>query len=178
MTVLRAVALIMFVALILTSCAVSPKVKIYDSFDPRQERDAVYVIPFNATLTPPDISAPVFNEFVDRLNALRMKTRVAKFLILKEDLKDVEPAWLIKQTYITGDIWGYMESSGCCSTEMRVKSRIYLYEPGKNDPSMEVYLPEEDFFEHDRVPASVAKGRMAKKTARALADAIIKKLTP
>jgi hypothetical protein len=136
------------------------------------------VIPFDATLVPPDFGEPVFNEFVDRLNALRKKTKVAKFVILKEDLKEVEPAWLIKQTYISGDIWGYVENSGCCSTEMKVKSRIYLYEPGKHEPSMDVFIPLEDFFEHDRISVPAAKTRLGKKLANDLADSIIKKLTP
>lgn len=177
-TVVRPIAVMLFAALLLTGCGGSLKVRNYGNFDPRQERDTIYVIPFDATLVPSDFGDPVFNEFVDRLNALRKNTRVAKFLILKEDLKEVEPAWLIKQTYISGDIWGYLENSGCCSTEMKVKSRIYLYEPGKNDPSMEAYLPEEDFIEHDRVSIQAAKTRMGKALARSLADAVIKKLTP
>ena len=27
---------------------------------------------------------------------------------LKEELKEVEPAWLVKQTYVSGDIWGFV----------------------------------------------------------------------
>lgn len=153
-------------------------VRNFGSFDPRLERNAVYVIPFDATLVPQDFGDQVFDEFVDQLNAQRTKTRVARFLILKEDLKEVEPAWLLKQTYISGDIWGYLENSGCCSTEMKVKSRIYLYEPGRNDPSMEVLLPAEDYVEHDRMPVSSAKTRMGRKLARSLADAVIRKFTP
>lgn len=175
---LRTTAVMLLSALLLTGCAATPKIRNYGDFDPRPEREAVYVIPFDATLVPPDFGEPVFNEFIDRLNALRNNTRVAKFMILKEELKEVEPAWLIKQTYISGDIWGYVESSGCCSTEMKVKSRIYLYEPGKHDPSMEVFIPAEDFFEHDRLAVPAAKSRLGKKLAHALADVIIKKLTP
>ena len=166
------------VALSLAGCAASVKARNYGNFDPKVERETVYVIPFDATLVPPDFGEPVFNDFVDRLNAQRSKTRVGKFLILKEELKDVEPAWLIKQTYISGDVWGYVETSGCCSTEMKVKSRIYLYEAGKNEPSLEVFVPEEFFFEHDRISIPTAKARTGKKLAWELADAIIKKLKP
>jgi hypothetical protein len=169
--------MVLLAALLLTGCAGS-KVRDFGGLNPGQEREAVYVIPFDTTLVPPDFGEPVFNEFVDRLNAQRKNTQVARFMILKEELKDVEPSWLIKQTYISGDIWGYVESSGCCSTEMKVKSRIYLYEPGRNEPSMEVFVPGEDFFEHDLASIATAKTRMGKKLAHTLADIVIKKLTP
>ena len=175
---MRTMAGALFLALFLTACTGTAKVRDYGRLDPRQERETVYVIPFDTTLVPSDLGEPLFNEFVDRLNAHRKNTRVAKFLILKEDLKEVEPAWLVKQTYISGNIWGYLESSGCCSTEMKVKSRLYLYESGKNEPSLEISVPETDFFEHDRPSITAAKSHMAKKLAHSLADAIIKKLTP
>lgn len=174
----RTMAVAMLAVLFLAGCTAAPKVRSYGGLDPRLERETVYVIPFDTTLIPSDVGEPVFNEFVDRLNAQRKNTRVAKFLILKEELKEVEPAWLVKQTYISGDIWGYVENSGCCSTEMKVKSRIYLYEAGKNEPSMDVFVPGADFFEHDRLSVPAAKVRMGKKLAHDLADAIIKKLTP
>lgn len=170
--------ILMLSALLLTGCSGTVKIRDYGGLDPKTERETIYVIPFDATLVPPDFGEPVFNEFVDRLNAQRNSTRVGKFLILKEELKEVEPAWLIKQTYISGDVWGFVESSGCCSTEMKVKSRIYLYEPGKNDPSLEIFVPEEEFFEHDRISITAAKTRTGKKLAWALADAIINKLRP
>jgi len=165
-------------ALLVTGCAPSPKVRSFGVLDPKLERDAIYIVPFDATLVPPDFGDPIFNQFVDYLNARRKQTRVGRFVILKEDLKEVEPAWLVKQSYVSGDIWGYVESSGCCSTDMKVKSRIYLYEPGKNQPTLEVFVPVEDFFEHDRSTIQSARSKMGKKLARELADAVIKKLTP
>ena len=175
---MRTMAGALFSALFLTACTGMAKVRDYGRLDPRQERETVYVIPFDTTLVPSDLGEPLFNEFVDRLNANRKNTRVAKFLILKEEIKEVEPAWLVKQTYISGDIWGYLESSGCCSTEIKVKSRLYLYESGKNEPSLEIFVPETDFFEQNRLSITAAKTHMAKKLAHRLADAIIRKLTP
>ena len=172
-------SLLVFMALLqLAGCAASPKTRNYGMLDPKVEREVIYLVPFDATLVPPDFGEPVFNQFVDMLNARRKQTRVGRFVILKEELKEVEPAWLIKQNYVSGDIWGYVESSGCCSTEMRVKSRIYLYEPGKNTPIFEVFVPVESFFAHDRLTMVAARDGMGKKLARELADAIIKKLTP
>ena len=176
--VARQCLLMAFAMIFLAGCAAKPKIRDYSIIDPRQEREAIYIIPFDATLVPPDFGEPVFNQFVDRLNARHKDTRVKQFVILKEELRDVEPAWLVKQTYISGDVWGYVETSGCCSTEMKVKSRIYLYEPGKPEPSTEVFVPEEEFFEHDRLTLTAVKTRMAKKLSHGLADVIIKKLTP
>lgn len=167
-----------FFALVLFSgCSKTVQVRDYGTFNPKVERASLYVIPFNTTLVPPEVGEPIFNDFVDYLNQNKKKTAVANFMILKEELKEVEPAWLVKQSYISGDIWGYVESSGCCSTEIKVKSRIYLYEAGKTAPSIEILLPVEDFFEHDKMPKNSAKTRLGKKLAKALADEIIKKLS-
>lgn len=174
----RIVSILTFAALFMTGCAAKSKTRNFSYFDPQLQREAIYIIPFDATLVPPDFGEPVFNDFVDRLNARHKETRVKKFVILKEELKDVEPAWLVKQTYISGDIWGYVEASGCCSTELKVKSRIYLYEPGKPEPSTEIFIPEEEFFEHDRQSVKAVKARLAKKLSGDLADAILKKLKP
>lgn len=164
--------------LLLTGCAATPTTKDYTALDPQLERESLYIVPFDATLVPPDFGDPIFDAFVDTLNARRKQTKVGRFVILKEDLKEVEPAWLIKQVYISGDIWGYVETSGCCSTEMRVKSRLYLYEPGKNSPTFEVFVPVEGYFDHDRGDITAAKARLGKKLAQDLAEAVIKKLTP
>lgn len=174
----RCIISLLLVLLLLSACSAAPKIKDYSLFDPKLERGAVYIVPFDATLVPSDFGAPIFNQFVDILNARRKQTKVSRFVILKEDLKEVESAWLIKQTYISGDIWGYVETSGCCSTEMRVKSRINLYEPGKNDPTFEVFVPVESYFEHDRHDIVVAKDQLGKKLAHDLAEAVLKKLTP
>lgn len=169
---------VLITLLLAGGCAPTPKIRSYGELDPKLEREALYIVPFDATLVPPDFGEPVFDQFVDYLNAHRKKTRVGRFVILKEELKDVEPVWLIKQNYVSGDIWGYVESSGCCSTSLTVKSRVYLYEPGKGQPTLEVFVPAEIFFEHDRTSMKTARAGMGTRLARELADAIIKKLTP
>ena len=174
----RYVSLLFGAFLLLAGCAAAPSTKDYSVLDPQVEREILYIVPFDATLVPPDFGEPIFDQFVDILNARRKQTKVGRFVILKEELKEVEPAWLIKQVYISGDIWGYVENSGCCSTDMKVKSRIYLYEPGKNTPTFEVFVPAEYYFDHDRSDLTTAKTRLGKKLALDLAEAVIKKLTP
>lgn len=163
---------------LLQGCVVLPAMTEYTVLDPQLERESIYIMPFDATLVPPDFSEPIFNQFVDILNARRKQTKVGRFVILKEELKDVEPSWLIKQVYISGDIWGYVERSGCCSTEMKVKSRIYLYEPGKKSQTFDVFVPVEHYFDHDRSDVVTEKERLGKKLAQDLAETVIKKLTP
>jgi len=172
------ISLLFSVFLLLTGCSTTQITKDYSVLDPQVERESLYIVPFDATLVPPDFGDPIFDEFVDILNARRKQTKVGRFVILKEELKEVEPAWLIKQIYISGDIWGYVETSGCCSTDLKVKSRIYLYEPGKNSPTFEVFVPAEQYFEHDRSDITAAKVRLGKKLAQDLAEAVLKKLTP
>ena len=162
----------------MTACSAAPKTRVYSELDPKLERESVFIVPFDATLVPSDFGDPIFEQFVDILNARRKQTKVGGFVILKEELKEVEPAWLIKQVYISGDIWGYVEKSGCCSTEMKVKSRIYLYEPGKNSPTFEFFIPTEHFFDHDRSDIKSAKSRLGKQLAQDLAEAVLKRLTP
>lgn len=174
----RCKALLLGAVLLLTGCAAVPVTKDYSVFDPQLEREALYIVPFDATLVPPDLGDPIFDQFVDILNTRHKQTKVGRFVILKEELKEVEPAWLIKQVYISGDIWGYVQTSGCCSTDMKVKSRIYLYEPGKNGPTFEIFVPVEYYFEHDRDDITAAKERLGKKLAQDLAEAVLKKLTP
>lgn len=165
-------------ALLLCGCSTAPLTKTYDRFDPQTERESIYIVPFDTTLVPPDFGEPVFDQFVDLLNARRDQTKVGRFIILKEELSEVEPAWLTRQTYISGDIWGYIESTGCCSTEVTVKSKIQLYEPGRSTPTFEVYVPVEYYFSHDRGDIAGAKELLGKKLAQDLTKAVIKKLTP
>ena len=174
----RFIALLVVAASLLSACSSVPKTKEYSVLDPLQGRESVYVIPFDATLVPPDFSEPIFNDFVDILNSRRKETKVDVFVILKDELKEVEPSWLIKQVYITGDVWGYVETTGCCSTDMKVKARIHLFESGKNSPTFEIFVPVGHYFEHDRSDIAAEKARLGKKLANDLAEAVIKKLTP
>ncbi len=171
-------SLVITAVLLLQGCVVKPVMTEYTALDPQLERESVYIMPFDATLVPPDFSEPIFNQFVDILNSRRKQTKVGRFVIMKEELKEIEPVWLIKQVYISGDIWGYVEKSGCCSTEMKAKSRIYLYEPGKKSQTFDVFVPVEHYFDHDRGSITTEKERLGKKLAQDLADSIIRKLTP
>ncbi|MDD2365891.1 MAG: hypothetical protein PHN84_06970 [Desulfuromonadaceae bacterium] len=176
--IFRKFLLLLPLIFLLSGCTPGVVVKDFSTIDPNIERESLYIVPFDATLVPADFGEPIFNQFVDILNARRKFTKVRRFAILKEELKDVEPAWLINQTYISGDIWGYVQTSGCCSTDLKVKARIYLYEAGKSTPSFEVSVPVEHYFDHDRSDITKAKADLGKKLALDLAEAVIRKFTP
>lgn len=163
--------------LLLAGCAKRPGIKVISTLTPPGETEFAYVVPFVTTLVPESFGEPAFNEFVDTLNANRGKTPVKTFLILKEELKEVDPAWLEKQLYITGEVWSYIENSGCCSTELRVKGRVQIFEPGRKSPAAEIFVPLDSFFEHDASKLSVERDKLSKRLARELADQTIKALS-
>jgi hypothetical protein len=162
-----------FLALAAAGCAPAARVAVKPGFAVSPELETVYVVPFTSTLVPAGISSAVFDDFVDLLNDGRSATPVQQFIIIKEELKDVDPAWLANQVYITGELWGYVENSGCCSTEMRVKARAYLYDRGAKIPSAEITAPLETFFDHDRASFAAVQQQLARQAARELSAGIL-----
>ncbi|CAG0995779.1 hypothetical protein GEOBC_02636 [Geobacteraceae bacterium] len=178
----RRMALSVLLTLLFTfmvaGCGPKPQVTVSPSFRPAAEVETAYVVPFAAALVPEEFSATVFNDFVDQLNGRRRETGVRSFAILKDEVKDVDPAWLSRQFYISGDIWSYVEDSGCCSTNIRVKARVYIHEPGKNIPSVEIFVPLESFFDHDRSTVDRERDRLARALARDLSLKVLEAIAP
>ncbi|WP_243372255.1 hypothetical protein [Geotalea sp. SG265] len=168
----RIVLLLAIVLLLLAGCAPGRQVTMSPAFNPAPEDNIVYIVPFAQSLVPQDFYEAVFDNFVDDLNKNRSRTDVQWYYILKEDLKDIDPAWLTRQVYITGELWGYIENSGCCSTELRAKARLRLFEMEQRDATLEMFFPVETFFEHDRSTLTDERQRLAKGLAKQMADAI------
>jgi len=163
-------------ALLLTGCGPATKVSVAPDFKPGPEQEAVYVVPFVTTLVPDKFSETAFDTYVDELNDNHAQTNATWFAIIKEDLKNVNQQWLAQQFYITGEIWSYIENAGCCSTELRVKARLQFYEVGKKEPSMEVFIPLDTFFDHDRSDLAIERDRLAKRLANEMAAQTLKAL--
>lgn len=169
-----ALALVVLTMLMaLQGCGPRPLVTITPDFRPPAELDTVYVIPFSSILVPDGFKETAFNDLVDILNDNRSRMKVQQFEIIKGELKDQDPAWLAKQLYISGEFWSYIENAGCCNTELRIRARVNLTEPGKQIPTFEITLPLDSFFEHDRSTLEKEKSLLAKRLARELADRII-----
>ncbi len=80
--------------LLLAGCASGAKVTLSPAFNPAPEDNIVYILPFTTSLVPETLSETVFNEFVDNLNKGRYRTDVKWYYILKDEIKDIDPAWL------------------------------------------------------------------------------------
>lgn len=168
----------LLVLLTVSGCGPKAQVSVSPSFRPAADGETAYVIPFAGALVPEEFSATVFNDFVDQLNGRRRETGVRSFAILKDEVKDVDAGWLARQHYISGDIWSYVEDSGCCSTNIRVKARVYIHEPGKSIPSVEIFVPMESFFDHDRSTIARERDRLARDLARDLSRKVLETMAP
>ncbi|GLI38046.1 hypothetical protein KI811_09305 [Geobacter hydrogenophilus] len=171
-------ALLALVVMGLAGCGPKPQISVSPSFRPASDVETAYVVPFAGALVPEEFSATVFNDFVDQLNGRRRETGIRSFAILKDEVSVVDPGWLARQYYISGDIWSYVEDSGCCSTNIRVKARVYVHEPGKSIPSVEIFVPMESFFDHDRSTIDRERGRLARALARDLSQKVLEALAP
>jgi hypothetical protein len=163
--------------LLLQGCGPTVQVSVKPDFKPPAELDTVYVLPFTSILVPEEFKETAFNDLVDILNENRGRMGVQQFEIIKGELKDQDPKWLDKQLYISGEFWSYIENAGCCNTELRVRARTSLTEPGKQVPTFEIILPLESFFDHDRSTLEKEKILLAKRLARELANRIIPPLS-
>ena len=178
MRILRGVLVFAGCALLLAGCASPASLTVRPEFIPPAEIDTVYVIPFNSALVPEEIQEAVFNELVDILNDERKRVHVQQFEIIKDDISDLDSSWLGRQLYIKGEIWSYIENAGCCQTELRIRSRISIFAPGKETPGVEFHLPMERFFDHDLSTLEKEKARLTSTLARELANRIIQSLSP
>lgn len=137
--------------LLLTACSAAPAKKIEQTVDVRpMERDTtLYVVPFQPVLAPESLASGVFDRFVDAMNDRMVETGI-EASILKQPIAAVDPVWLDKQYYVVGDIFAYGQESGCCSTEMRVKGRMLVYQPQTRYPVAKIEIPYNILFDHDR----------------------------
>jgi hypothetical protein len=136
------------------------------------EPGVIYVIPFAAVMVPKDFNAMFFDLFVDLLNQGGEDLGL-QFVILKEDLQRVDSAWLAVRQYISGEIYGYVEDSGCCSTDLRTKARLIYRRPKQELPAFRYEYPVRIFFEHDRSTIDVERSKVAKEIAAKLSNELL-----
>ena len=135
----------------------------------------VYLVPFTTVMVPMPVAEAVFDQFVETLNESGPAAGY-EFVILKGDLERVDPAWLRKATYVTGEIFGYVEESGCCSTDIRTKSRLALYRPGSSEPKLSHEYPAKAFFDHDYSNLAAERKKLAERISLDLSGRLIQAL--
>ncbi len=143
--------------------------------EPEPEPGVIYVVPFDAVMVPAEVKARVFDQFVDILNR-EGEALDLQFVILKEGLERVSPHWLSVRKYVTGEIYAYVEDSGCCSTDLRTKARLTYRRPNQEAPTFGFEYPVKRFFDHDRSTLDVERVKLADDIAGTLANELLKVL--
>ena len=143
--------------------------------EPEPEPGVVYVVPFDSVMVPDEVDARVFDQFIDTLNR-KSEALNLQFVILKEGLQRVSPQWLSIRKYVTGEIYAYVEDSGCCSTDLRTKARLSYYLPHQDAPAFGFEYPVKSFFDHDRSTIGIERAKLSDDIAVALASELLKAL--
>jgi len=162
--------------LLLSACQPKAAVRTEEAFAVVPPDEKLYVVPFTTVMVPRDVEEGIFDEFIDALN-LAGEANNYEFVILKQGLPTIGSDWLASHYYLTGDLFAYVEDSGCCSTTIRSRSRLKLFQPGQVEPTLVMEYPREIFFEHDYSSIQVQRQRLAKDIATTLAGRLMKSLS-
>jgi hypothetical protein len=135
------------------------------------ERDEIYLVPFTTVMVPAAVVETIFDRFVEAMSADGLSERY-NFVILKGGLDSVDSDWRRDHDYVTGEIFGYVEESGCCSTDIRTKSRVAFHRAGSDAPALRHEYPVKTFFDHDY--STIDKER--RKLAELIADELAAKV--
>lgn len=168
-------ALSMLLLFLLAGCA-APKIQTSQAFTIAQNQLMVPIVPFANTLVPETFSTAVFNDFVDGMNENLPKTGFTWFGIVKDDIKELEKVLSPAHIYISGEIWSYIENSGCCSTELRVKSRLRIQRVISRELLWDAEIPVDSFFEHDSSTFPVEREKIAKRLSASMIQEALKAL--
>jgi len=171
----RTALLLLSLALLLSGCSTA-KVYTSSAFTIAQNQQMVPILPFVNTLVPDSLAETVFNDYVDSMNDNLTASGFTWFAIIKDDLQAVEKILPPTHIYINGEIWSYIEESGCCSTELRVKSRLRIFRVLSHELLWESEIPLESFFEHDLSTLAVEREKLGRQLSAALTLATLKAL--
>jgi hypothetical protein len=99
-------------------------------------------------------------------------------VILKQGLDKTDRSWLGARKYVLGEVCGYVEESGCCSTDIRTRVRMSYYRSHQEEPVLKYEYPARAFFEHDRSTLDVERIKFADQIAGVLVEELFKALQP
>jgi len=170
------VCLLGLLLLLTAACSSQPLVEKKRDFSVVPPEETLYVVPFTTVMVPPAVSERVFDRFVDALSEKGIDKKY-NVVILKQGLDGIDPGWLATHYYITGDLFAYVEESGCCNTTIRTRSRIRLFQPGSTEPALMMEYPREVFFDHDYTTIEQQRRLLARDIAETLAAYLIDALS-
>lgn len=162
--------LFLLLLLLLTACSSSRVTHSSPAFNIATNQKMLPILPFTATLVPAQLGETVFNDFVDGMNENQARAGFSWFGIVKDDITALEKVLPPSHIFINGEIWSYIENAGCCSTELRIKSRIRVYRLLSRELLWEAEFPMESFFEHDNSTLVAERAKLG----RRLTDAMVK----
>ncbi|PNU20278.1 hypothetical protein C2E25_08205 [Geothermobacter hydrogeniphilus] len=175
MKIMKSVAILLLCLVLLSACHQRPAVHTEKGFSVVPPNEKIYIVPFTTVMVPREVEEGIFDQFVDALNAEGVVDRY-EFVILKQNLSTIDKDWLADHYYLTGDLFAYVEESGCCATTIRSRSRLKLFQPGQSEPTLVMEYPREIFFEHDYSNILVQRRRLATDIATTLAQKLLKSL--
>lgn len=150
----------------------SPQLSLGQGFAPPLQSQRLYVVPFDTVMVPDEVSALLFNRFVDRLNQAGAG-KGYEFVILKQGLKQIDQTWLAERDYLVGELFAYIEEIGSSVTDIKLRSRIRLYQPGQQTATLELTLPAESFYENNYSTLPKERRKLAEKISTELADQLL-----
>jgi len=162
--------------LVMVACSSHPVVRTEEEFARVPAGETLYVVPFLTVMVPQAVREEIFDRFVDVLSEKGVTSRY-DVVILKQELERIEPEWLENHYVVVGELFAYVEESGCCNTTIRSRSRIRLFQPGQKEAVMVMEYPREIFFDHDYSTIDKQRRLLARDIAEQLADYLMKTLS-
>lgn len=167
---------VLLLLLLLSACSSSRVTLSSPAFNIATNQKMLPILPFTATLVPQQLAETVFNDFVDGLNENQEKAGFTWFGIVKDDINALEKVLPPSHVFINGEIWSYIENAGCCSTELRIKSRVRVYRLLSRELLWEAEFPLESFFEHDNSTLAVERAKLGRKLSEEMIKTTVKAL--
>jgi len=161
--------------LLLTACSPAVSIDTSDTFAPVTPEQPILVMPVASIMCPEDVSEAFFDRLITHLNRLGSPSGYS-FLILKQDPESLPPETLAMRTYATGEIYGCLEETGCCSGEVLMTMRLELFQPGQSEPTLRMRYPAEKFFDLEAATPKQARTDLASQTAEQVAEDLIEAL--
>jgi hypothetical protein len=143
--------------------------------EPDPEPGIVYVIPFIYMMVPLEVQERIFDQVVDMLNKSSDQLQL-KFVIFKSQPNENNRSWLKARKHITGEIYSYIEDSGCCSTDLRARVRLSYYRAHQKDPLLNYESSFRTFFDHDVSTLAAERQKLAEQIVNALVAELMKSL--
>ncbi len=173
---MRMLLVVIACCVLLVACSGGVKVAQKEGFAPRTRPQTMFIVPFTTIMVPAEVSAGLFDRFVDRLNELQPRTGL-EFIILKQGLDAIDAVWLGKRDYVTGEVFAYVEDAGSSTATIRAKSRIRLFQADQSEPTLQLDYPVEIFYEKDYLQHEDARRKLALKISDSMAEKLAEALS-